>query len=402
MTTAAARPVVSVQLSEDEAQLNMPAILLTPIRPDVVRFVHTNMAKNSRQAYAVSWNAGHQTAAESWGTGRAVSRIPRAPGGGTHRAGQGAFGNMCRGGRMFNPTRVWRKWHRKVNRNQRRYALSSALAASALPALVMARGHRIESVQEVPLVVDDKLQGLEKTKNAVSMLKDLNVYDDVQKVIDSKKIRRGKGKMRNRRFVMRRGPLVVYSKDDGCSKAFRNLPGVETADVTRLNLLNLAPGGHLGRLVIWTASAFAQLDEIYGDHSGKTSSLKHGGRAYTLPRSIMTNSDITAIINSDEIQSVVKPADTSKTFATRKKNPLKNMSEMVKLNPYASAAKKAELKKRGSAASKKRKQLSGKEAEDRTQSKKTFFAYMLDEQGINDKKEDVADEEVEEEEEGMA
>lgn len=39
--------------------------------------------------------------------GRAVSRIPRVPGGGTHRAGQGAFGNMCRGGRMFAPTKVY-------------------------------------------------------------------------------------------------------------------------------------------------------------------------------------------------------------------------------------------------------------------------------------------------------
>ncbi len=45
------------------------------------------MNKNKRQAYAVSSKAGHQTAAESWGTGRAVSRIPRVPGGGTHRAG---------------------------------------------------------------------------------------------------------------------------------------------------------------------------------------------------------------------------------------------------------------------------------------------------------------------------
>ena len=36
----------------------------------------------------VSAKAGHQTAAESWGTGRAVSRIPRVPGGGTHRAGE--------------------------------------------------------------------------------------------------------------------------------------------------------------------------------------------------------------------------------------------------------------------------------------------------------------------------
>jgi hypothetical protein len=41
-------------------------------------------------------------------TGRAVARIPRVSGGGTHRAGQAAFGNMCRSGRMFAPTKVWR------------------------------------------------------------------------------------------------------------------------------------------------------------------------------------------------------------------------------------------------------------------------------------------------------
>lgn len=40
---------------------------------------------------------GHQTSAESWGTGRAVARIPRVRGGGTHRSGQGAFGNVSLG-----------------------------------------------------------------------------------------------------------------------------------------------------------------------------------------------------------------------------------------------------------------------------------------------------------------
>lgn len=64
-----------------------------PIRSDIVQTVHTHMAKNKRQPYAVSAKAGHQTAAESWGTGRAVSRIPRAPGGGTHRAGKSAILN---------------------------------------------------------------------------------------------------------------------------------------------------------------------------------------------------------------------------------------------------------------------------------------------------------------------
>lgn len=84
--------------------------------------------------------SGEQTSAESWGTGRAVARIPRVRGGGTHRSGQGAFGNMCRGGRMYAPLKVWRKWHRKINLKQRRYALVSAIAASGVPSLVLARG----------------------------------------------------------------------------------------------------------------------------------------------------------------------------------------------------------------------------------------------------------------------
>jgi ribosomal protein L4 len=51
--------------------------------------------------------------------GRAVARIPRVSGGGTHRAGQAAFGNMCRSGRMFAPTKIWRKWHIKINQGQK-------------------------------------------------------------------------------------------------------------------------------------------------------------------------------------------------------------------------------------------------------------------------------------------
>merc|ERR1712159_723028 len=180
MSISAARPCVTIQgagSADKPSQVAMPAVFLAPIRPDVVQFVHTNMAKNTRQAYAVSKWAGHQTSAESWGTGRAVARIPRVPGGGTHRAGQGAFGNMCRGGRMFNPTKTWRKWHRKINVNQRRYAICSALAASALPGLVMARGHQVSEVPEVPLVVDS--MNADKTSKAKAVLESVGAFDDV-------------------------------------------------------------------------------------------------------------------------------------------------------------------------------------------------------------------------------
>ena len=126
---------------------------------------------------------------------------------------------------MFAPTKTWRRWHRRINQNQRRYAMCSAVAATALPALVMARGHRIDNIREVPLVVDDAIEKITKTKDAIKLLKALNAHTDVQKSKDSRKVRPGKGKMRNRRYVQRKGPLVIYNEDHGITRAFRNLPG---------------------------------------------------------------------------------------------------------------------------------------------------------------------------------
>merc|ERR1719183_2035828 len=130
---------------------------------------------------------------------------------------------------MFCPTKTWRRWHRRVNVTQKRHAVVTALAASTLPPLVMARGHRIGEVSELPLVVSEGAESIAKTKEAVEMLKGLGCEEELQRVLDSKKVRAGKGKMRNRRYVMRRGPLVVYSEDNGIVRAFRNIPGVDTA-----------------------------------------------------------------------------------------------------------------------------------------------------------------------------
>merc|ERR1712189_45677 len=212
----AARPMVTVFGDQGEAteQMALPTVFCAPIRHDVVNFVHTNVAKNKRQPYAVSRLAGHQTSAESWGTSCRCTYSPcswrRYP-----QIWSGSF-------RKYVP-----RWtYVCPNQNQRRYATVSGIAATALPALVMARGHKIENIPEVPLVVSG-MESLTKTKAAVALLKRLSAYDDVQKCIDSKKIRAGKGKLRNRRHRMRRGPPVIYNEDHGIRQAFRNIPGVE-------------------------------------------------------------------------------------------------------------------------------------------------------------------------------
>jgi len=90
------RPVVSVYKSDNAKDIvdsvPMPGVFTAPIRNDLVHFVHSNLAKNRRQGHAVFHQAGQEHSAESWGTGRAVARIPRISGSGTSRAGQATFG----------------------------------------------------------------------------------------------------------------------------------------------------------------------------------------------------------------------------------------------------------------------------------------------------------------------
>eukprot|EP01054_Gregarina_sp_Poly1_P006297 Gregarina_sp_Poly_1__6296@NODE_3345_length_1163_cov_614_146898_g2118_i0_p1_GENE_NODE_3345_length_1163_cov_614_146898_g2118_i0NODE_3345_length_1163_cov_614_146898_g2118_i0_p1_ORF_typecomplete_len354_score29_73Ribosomal_L4/PF00573_22/2_5e40Ribos_L4_asso_C/PF14374_6/4_1e03Ribos_L4_asso_C/PF14374_6/3_8e03Ribos_L4_asso_C/PF14374_6/3_4e23_NODE_3345_length_1163_cov_614_146898_g2118_i01021100 len=327
-----ARPLVTVYdtLGKAKTSVGMPAVCLAPVRPDHIRYVHTQMAKNARQAYAVSRYSGYQSSAESWGTGRAVARIPRVAGGGTHRAGQGAFGNMCRGGGMYSPTKTWRRWHRRINETERRHALASAIAASSVPALVMARGHRIDAVPEIPLVLQDDLEKVEKTKQAMKLLEGLGCAEDLERVKDSKTVRAGQGKRRNNRFTMRRGPLIVHNGDKDSAKGFRNIPGVEICHVDRLNLLQIAPGGSLGRFIIYSESAFRKLNTIW------TNNYKKG---YILPKAVMTQTDLARIINSNEVQSVLRAQRSGRPHRTQHKNPLTNYAVKVRLNPAAKIKK---------------------------------------------------------------
>jgi len=337
-----ARPVVSIFNHTNGTEVTgnhpLPGVFNAPIRLDIVHFVHSNLAKNSRQAHGVDPDAGMKHSAESWGTGRAVARIPRISGSGTSRNGQGAFGNMCRKGRMFAPLKTWRRWHRKININEKRYAMVSSIAASAVPALVMARGHHIDNIAEVPLVVDNKtIDNIDKTSKAVALLKALNAYDDVEKVAESRHIRTGQGKARNRRYRQRRGPLDIHNQDNAAMhKAFKNLPGVEICNVTRLNVLQLAPGGHLGRFIIWTKDACEQLTKLYGAPNAPAETTK----GYQLPRAIITNADVHRIIQSDEIQTVIRAPAEHGVVKITKVNPLRSKRAMDKINPAAKSTRK--------------------------------------------------------------
>lgn len=383
---ATIRPIVSVyDINEKRKvieEIPMAEVFKSPIRNDVIQIVHTNMSKNARHAYAVKYEAGYETSAESWGTGRAVARIPRVAGGGTHRAGQAAFGNMCRGGGMFNPTKVWRRWGRRVNLKEKRYAVCSALAASACTPLVLARGHRIGNVSEIPLVIDDAMESITKTKEAVKLLRNVGLKEELQRLMESKAVRAGKGKRRNRKYKTRRGPLIIYNEDKGVKRAFRNIPGIDLCRVDRLNLLKLAPGASLGRFIIWTKSAFQKLDVIYGRvvESGITK------KNYVLPKPLCLNADIFRIINSDKVQSVLRPKRKGCKKRTQHKNPLKNYAVRCRLNPAYKLLRMTLLKKQELAEKEKKKNRSEKRLKTKKLNKMYQCYYDTIEQAIRRKK----------------
>jgi len=74
-------------LKVHEKKVVLPGVFTAAIRNDIVSFVHSNLSKNKRQAHGVNVKAGMKHSAESWGTGRAVARIPRVSGSGTSRSG---------------------------------------------------------------------------------------------------------------------------------------------------------------------------------------------------------------------------------------------------------------------------------------------------------------------------
>ena len=108
--------------------------------------------------------------------------------------------------------------------------------------------------------------------------------------------------MRDRRRTSKKGPLIIYGKDAGLTKAFRNIPGIDLISVNKLNLLKLAPGGHVGRFCIWTESAIQRLNDIYGTWRQK-SKVKSD---YNLPQPIMSGTDLSRLLKSDEIQKVIR------------------------------------------------------------------------------------------------
>ena len=238
----------------------LPSIFETPLRPDVIKRAVLSIQTHRLQPQGRDPMAGKRTSAESRGTGMAMARVPREKGGG----GKAAFAPGTVGGRQAHPPRAQTGIIKKIPRKEKRLALLSAIAATASKETVASRGHQIDDVPQIPLIVADSLEELTKTKEVEEALTHLGILRDIYRVRDSRKVRAGKGKHRGRKMKQAVGPLIVVAQNKGLAKAASNIPGVDIVSVNNLNPELLAPGTHPGRLTLWTNGAITQLEKLYG------------------------------------------------------------------------------------------------------------------------------------------
>ena len=234
--------------------LELPEVFNTPLRPDLIRRDFSAIRAARRQPYGQDPMSGMKHSVEWWGKGRGVSRVTRIKG-----QFRGAQSPGTVGGRPAHPPRAERVWAKKINRRERLLARASALGATCRRELVIARGHRFKDGISLPVVVEDELEKLERTGEVIEALRDLGVYEDVERAWAGKHQRAGRGKMRGRRFRSPKSLLIVVSRKDGIERGARNLAGVDIATPRQLNTELLAPGGDAGRLCLFTESAIEEL-----------------------------------------------------------------------------------------------------------------------------------------------
>ncbi|MBI4017930.1 MAG: 50S ribosomal protein L4 [Candidatus Aenigmarchaeota archaeon] len=251
--------------------LDLPRVFATPYRPDLITRVVLAYQAARRQVYGTDPMAGMRSSAHYHGyrdlrpgvvmMNKEMARLPRLHGDTpSHMAMRARLTSGAVGGRTVHGPRSTRVWAQKVNARERIAAIRSAIAATTSIELVKSRNHNYGG--SVPIVVDDALQNIKKTKELEKALHAIGLEKDLERSSD-KRVRAGRGKTRGRRYKVRRGPLIVVSKDDGIVRAAAGLLGVDVANVNTLNAELLAPGAHGARLTVWTRSAVEAIGKKY-------------------------------------------------------------------------------------------------------------------------------------------
>ncbi len=238
------------------------------VRDDLIKRAVLAIQNNTRQPYGADPDAGmkqigkisrrrnNYKAAYGHGIGRCPRKIMTRRGTRFNWVGAVAPGTVA--GRRAHPPKAEKKWDQKINKKERRKAIRSAIAATVIKDIVTHRGHKVPDTY--PFILDNSFETLSKTKDVKDILIKLGFKEEFNRV-EVKKVRAGRGKMRNRKYKRKIGPLFVVSKDCPFIKAAQNLPGVDILEVQNLNAEQLAPGTDFGRATLFTEAAIDRLEK---------------------------------------------------------------------------------------------------------------------------------------------
>ena len=242
---------------EVSGTIDVPEVFSSEYRPDVIKKAILAAAANRRQPYGPNERAGMRHSVSTWGKGRGVARVQRIKAG---RKATESPNNVS--GRRAHPPRPERIWEQKVNKKELRIARCSAIAATGSADCVRERGHQFDDSVSFPIVIEDEFQNVASTAEINDILDSIGVGYDIERAKEGRKIRAGRGKMRNRRYRTPVSVLIVVSERDApVFKGASNLPGVNVETVDTLNASILAPGGDAGRLTVYTRSAISKMGE---------------------------------------------------------------------------------------------------------------------------------------------
>ena len=257
--------IVDLQKKELK-KIDLPSQFDEKVRPDIIKKAVLALQANKRQVYGADLSAGKKTAVRvskrrrdyrgSYGHG--ISRVPRKvlSRRGTRFNWQGAFAPGTVKGRRAHPPKTEKVWQQKINKKERKKAIRSALAATVDKEYVKERGHLIPD--DYPFVIENKVENLKKTKDIKKILDALGFEKELNR-LSKKSVRAGKGKRRGRKYKKKAGILIVVSDKCWLQKAVKNIPGIETAIINKLNAELLAPGTLPGRATIFTEAAIDKI-----------------------------------------------------------------------------------------------------------------------------------------------
>jgi large subunit ribosomal protein L4e len=256
--------VLSVK-GQHKSDVALPAAFDTEYRPDLILRAFASEQSWEKQPYGSDPKAGFRTTAEYYGRRRdayrmtmnkGMSRLPRQklPGGGL---GEVRRVPHSKGGHRAHPPKAERIWAKKMNGKEWALAFKSAIAATADLELAKAEGrsHAVEKVK-LPLIIENSFEALKKTKDIEDVFGQLGLTADVERAGETK-TKAGKARTGKRKFG--KSVLVVVSGDCAVQKAAENLAGVDVISAGDLTVNDLAPGGHAGRLTLWTESSLEKL-----------------------------------------------------------------------------------------------------------------------------------------------